>query len=701
MKKQIIYYTTFIVLIGLNINNVNSQFYVSTTGLDNNSGTLTSPWKTIAKAANTLTAGQTAYVRGGTYKESITIKNSGTVGKYITIAAYPTETPIMDGTGINAFNLINISNKSYVKISGLSIQNSSVGIAASGSNNLVLENNKLYNFNNPAISLGDCFNSVVTGNIVDKACSTSWGECITFNQCEYIDVSYNEVKNGTTNTLGGEGIDIKCSKYVRVYGNVVHDLKKLGIYIDAYDGLNYDIQVFNNKVYNVTSGIVISSEQRNAVRKINVYNNLVYDCVYLGIGVVNWPTHYTPGTSYPIDDIKIENNTISSTGGLIIDAPEGNNFKVQNNIIYNYNPSIKYSNTPQNLVSANNMANLGAATYLGTNGKIADPQFVNIATKDFQLKSTSPAIDYVVSNGVLFDLNNKTRPYGSGLDLGAYEYGSTTVTGSLPAVVKPAFTTFNTLVNASGNDAVENNTTKAVTINTGLISMSFTKATGDKNIAALRFTNIQLPKGANILNAHIKVKAARDKVFDDDPIQIVAENIANSPILTTTAGNLSSRTKTASYANWLPGACSIDDIKSTPSLDFIINELITRADWVSGNAMTFFFEYNSTADGDRLLNTYSFDSTLGASELSIEYNMDVPNDIPTIKTQNELKIYPNPAKERIIIKNLTGKISILNLLGQQVRSINNYQGEEINISSIPTGTYIVKTTNAAKQFLKN
>jgi len=67
---------------------------------------------------------------------------------------------------------------------------------------------------------------------------------------------------------------------------------------------------------------------------------------------------------------------------------------------------------------------------------------------------------------------------------------------------------------------------------------------------------------------------------------------------------------------------------------------------------------------------------------------------------SKIGLYPNPATNHLFIKNLTGSIRIVNVLGQSIISIENYQGEEINIKTIPSGTYIVKAGNAAKQFIK-
>ena len=64
-------------------------FYVAPPGSDSNPGTEAQPWKTIQKAANALIAGDTVYIKAGTYREQVSPKNSGTVGKYIVYKAYP------------------------------------------------------------------------------------------------------------------------------------------------------------------------------------------------------------------------------------------------------------------------------------------------------------------------------------------------------------------------------------------------------------------------------------------------------------------------------------------------------------------------------------------------------------------------------------------------------------------------------------
>ncbi len=84
--------------------------YASYTGDDNG------PWETIGKANSTLGAGDTVYIRAGTYaNQQIKPSNSGTSGNYITYVNYNNEEVIITGGTAQ----ISMDNKSYIAIDGL------------------------------------------------------------------------------------------------------------------------------------------------------------------------------------------------------------------------------------------------------------------------------------------------------------------------------------------------------------------------------------------------------------------------------------------------------------------------------------------------------------------------------------------------------------------------------------------------------
>jgi len=50
-------------------------YYVAKNGSDSNPGSESQPWLTIQKAADTMVAGDTVYVKAGTYTEQVTPQN--------------------------------------------------------------------------------------------------------------------------------------------------------------------------------------------------------------------------------------------------------------------------------------------------------------------------------------------------------------------------------------------------------------------------------------------------------------------------------------------------------------------------------------------------------------------------------------------------------------------------------------------------
>ncbi len=82
--------------------------YVSTApgASDSNPGTLASPWRTLQKAANTSNPGDVVLVRGGIYTEAVVFTRGGADDtRRLTFRAYPGETPIVDGSSLNAASL--------------------------------------------------------------------------------------------------------------------------------------------------------------------------------------------------------------------------------------------------------------------------------------------------------------------------------------------------------------------------------------------------------------------------------------------------------------------------------------------------------------------------------------------------------------------------------------------------------------------
>ena len=104
MKKTSPIRLFFLALLPLSLEAVSAaNYYVSPMGRDSYAGTLASPLATITNAYNKAVAGDTIYLRGGTYRQQVTLAGS-TAGNSnnlpITLTAYPGEKPVISGLDV-------------------------------------------------------------------------------------------------------------------------------------------------------------------------------------------------------------------------------------------------------------------------------------------------------------------------------------------------------------------------------------------------------------------------------------------------------------------------------------------------------------------------------------------------------------------------------------------------------------------------
>lgn len=420
-----------------------STYYVAPDGLDSNAGTLASPWQTIGKAANTLVAGDTVFIRNGTYREQVSPANSGSPGAWITYVAYPGERPAIDGTGVvlsrERSGLISIVGRSYIRIERLLVTNSgpnveNAGIDVEQSSDIVIADNLTYDTHSSGIGVWSSRNVTVTGNDIRLACHYDGFEaCITIGDTENFEVMNNVIHDGSPDPIGGEGIFIKgASSHGSVHDNDIRELiVNPSIYIDSWEGHAFDIRVFRNVIHdNWMSGIALASEAGGLLEDVVITNNIVYHCGSHGIILGGW-SHQIP--AHPVHDIRIINNTISNcgaataAGGILIDNPDAQDVIIRNNIVSgNYafqiasNFSIPGLTIDHNLIDGYRGFE---AEMLGTDVWQGDPLFRNAGAGDFRLHRGSPAIDRGSPlDAPPDDFARMPRPQGAAIDIGAFEY---------------------------------------------------------------------------------------------------------------------------------------------------------------------------------------------------------------------------------------------------------------------------------------
>ena len=222
-----------------------ADYYVSTAGVNTNAGTLALPWRTIQKAASTVVAGDTVFIRGngGAYSERVLINNrDGTTGARITFKTYPGDAQAIIETTTTATEtgtiaLLTLQNSDCISIENLELRN----CITSGTN--AQHKAKL------PIGL------YIVGN----------GAGIAIRNCKVHDIWQSCT---TLNDFGVNGFGIA------VYGDSA----------TAIDGLVLD----SNEVYNLRTGASESVSLNGNVTNFTVSHNTVHDCNNIGIDFIGF-----------------------------------------------------------------------------------------------------------------------------------------------------------------------------------------------------------------------------------------------------------------------------------------------------------------------------------------------------------------------------------------------------------------------------
>lgn len=131
-------------------------------------------------------------------------------------------------------------------------------------------------------------------------------------------------------------------------------------------------------------------------------------------------------------------------------------------------------------------------------------------------------------------------------------------------------------------------------VSTGAVSLTLTThEVGADRIIGLRFA-LCIPQGSDITAAHVRF-FAKSGVTESVAVKYRAEDIDNSPAFTTGANDFSGRTKTTAEVLDAPAAWTDEEYNDGPDISAVLQEVIDRAGWAPGNALSIFVEDNSSA----------------------------------------------------------------------------------------------------------
>lgn len=408
-RQLFILLTSFALSLSIAVSAHAATYYVATNGSDSNPGTQAAPFKTIAHAVRQMVAGDTTYVRGGTYNEGLVwFSKSGTASAPIKLLNAPGESPVIDcidrernmvlvAAGSGAGSLLPIG---WIHIEGFEIRDCAVGIRINNLHDAVFRRNWIHDIGSQGI-LGNGKNVLVDRNVINRV------------------GHYDLCAAGLP--ARGNSTGSSCNKDHAIYAT----------------GTNWTIT-----------------------------NNLIYDILACGVQAAGYPfanqKYYAADPSYSgASNWLIANNTIAYNhycAGILLWQPGNVNNKIINNILYENGQKgsstngIAFTGSGGGHVIQNNLCyatGAGATACIGTSGQgkytesnniinTANPNFVKAGptisgTPDFHLNAGSPAIDKGQNlSQVTWDHAGGKRPFGAAFDIGAYEFGSPPDSGSPP-----------------------------------------------------------------------------------------------------------------------------------------------------------------------------------------------------------------------------------------------------------------------------
>lgn len=399
-----------------------TTYYISTTGSDSNSGTLASPFRTINQAQIPATAGDTIYVRGGIYNERFILWEDGTSTARLTIAAYPGEHVVIDGTGTAANSSLVSIDGAYVDFSGFEVRNATgYGIVCWHCTYTNIVNNRVHSSRRGAIYVGDdtfgtAHDVLVAGNNIynnvleneARTWTSGWAQAISIHRANNVTVRENIVYRNYS-----EGIAFILTDNSTAAANELFDNWAVGIYLDNAQSVKVDGNLVystgNQRYYRNAKpsfGIMMANEDYGTEANVSNGNQIINNVVVRQ----QWGLAFFVEDTGGMTNCSIANNTVYATDDigstsnylLFIEADAAHSGNVVENNIF-----ARSSGSTVNMASAtatgvtyrNNLwtVNPGSPAYNSANDVISSsPGFVNaggVNAEDYRLTTGSPAID--------------------------------------------------------------------------------------------------------------------------------------------------------------------------------------------------------------------------------------------------------------------------------------------------------------------
>lgn len=288
-----------------------TTYYVSTSGSNSNPGTSSQPWRTVSYATSKMVAGDTTYVRGGTYNEvTIRFGKSGTQSAPIKLLNVSGQSPIIR---LSSSSQVLIQHSSdfrkgvgWITIEGFDIGNGYNNIKIYNGHDLTIRRNYIHNSRHQGI-LGNGTRILIDRNTISRngtcgsTCNQEHGVYlngtaikVTNNNFSY-NLGYGVQWNGTVAYSSSKhaGPEFAISRnWVITNNNFSYQINRAGIVVwGSYcDGALIENNIFHENGSNIAAWHAQAIEfTGSGMSGIAIRNNLAYATSpgalrFLGVG---------------------------------------------------------------------------------------------------------------------------------------------------------------------------------------------------------------------------------------------------------------------------------------------------------------------------------------------------------------------------------------------------------------------------------
>jgi hypothetical protein len=243
-------------------------------------------------------------------------------------------------------------------------------------------------------------------------------------------------------------------------------------------------------------------------------------------------------------------------------------------------------------------------------------------------------------------------------------------------------------VSRSSDDAEEHLDDNTVDVGSSDLEMIYDdwySGNGFDQEVGMRFQDVDVPVGATIVSAYIEFVAdASDGGDGASALTIYGQAADNPDTFAETDGDITGRTKTTASAAWNPGEWDSEQTYQTSDLTTIVQEIVDRDGWSSGNAMAFIV---TGASGDQVRAESHDGSSADAPLLVIEYSgghINYAPDQPTLLQPSDgaTDVSTSPTLEVTVTDpNITDTLAVT-FYGRQVDTGSSV-GEDFTIIALP------------------